>query len=53
MRTKESVKNIINCSHHAICTIIYNKQKNIHNRVKLITLETSKSLALPIYENQN
>eukprot|EP00347_Sterkiella_histriomuscorum_P016625 403352471 len=50
MSNKEIVKNVINCAHKAVCLIMYSQRKIKHNKVKVISLQTTQSLALPIYE---
>jgi ribosomal protein L1 len=52
MSVKDIVKNAINCSFKAVCLII-SSQKTKHNYVKEVSISTTKSIALPIFQHSD
>lgn len=50
---KEIVKNVINCCFNTICLVFFSQSKEKHNSVKEISLQTTKSVAITIFENQD
>ncbi|CDW78588.1 ribosomal l1 domain-containing protein 1-like [Stylonychia lemnae] len=53
MTKKEIVKNVMQAALRAICLIIYSQKKIKNNGIKQIQLQTTKSMPLPIQDNDD
>lgn len=50
MSVRETVKNVIQGAYKVVCLLMYLTHAVKHNSVKEIQLQTTKSIALPIFE---